>query len=87
MIIKGLKKAVGDYNRANAGGKYDPFYGLLMFNKETGEIWTDEFCSGGHDSYRNYADENIVNLGRMMKEVEMPVSMANVKKFLETVDI
>lgn len=48
MKIKGLKTAVGDYKRANKEGYYSPRYGYLMFDRESGEIWTDEFYSLGH---------------------------------------
>lgn len=34
----GLKKAVGEYKKYNAGGKYSPEYGLLMLDKSTGEL-------------------------------------------------
>lgn len=33
MKIKGLKKAIGDYKRANEEGYYSPRYGYLMFDK------------------------------------------------------
>lgn len=47
MKITGLKKAVGEYQRANKEGYYSPKYGYLMFDKATGELWTDEFYSLG----------------------------------------
>ena len=42
MKIKGLKKAVGDYQRVNSDGPYSPCYGEIMLDAETGEIWTME---------------------------------------------
>lgn len=82
MKIKGLKKAIGDYKRVNAGGYYDPHYGFLMYDKSTGEIWTSEFYDFGHNSYIAYNDPDIVNLGRMMNENEIEINMANTKKFI-----
>ena len=81
--IKGLKKAVGDFQRANAEGYYSPRYGYLMFDKEDGSLWTDEFYSLGHNEWKEYHSETIVNLGRMMSEREIEVNMKNVKEFIE----
>lgn len=83
MKIKGLKKAVGEYQRLNAGGYYSPHYGCLMYDTEDGTIWTDEFYSFGHNSWKVYDSKSIVNLGRLMAEQGIPVSMANVKEFVE----
>lgn len=52
MKITGLKKAVGEYQRANKEGYYSPKYGYLMFDKATGELWTDEFYSLGHNEWK-----------------------------------
>lgn len=82
MKIKGLKKAVGEYQRANKGGYYSPRYGCLMFDKSDGELWTDEFYSLGHNSWKEYHSDTIVNLGSMMSEQEIPVTMQNVKEFI-----
>lgn len=81
--IKGLKKAVGEYRRANAGGYYSPRYGYLMFDKNTGEIWTDEFFSLGQNSWKEYHSDSIINLGRLMGEKNMDVTMKNIKQFVE----
>ena len=81
--IKGLKKAVGDYQRFNAEGTYSPRYGYLMFNKEDGTIWTDEFYSLGHNSWKEYNSKSIINLGKMMTEQEIEINMKNVKEFIE----
>lgn len=66
--IKGLKKAVGDYQRANAGGHYSARYGKLMLNARTGELWTDEFYSLGHNSWAEYEDSDIIDLGYSIAE-------------------
>lgn len=64
MKIKGIKKAVGDFNKLNAGGYYDPRYGILMLDRNSGEVWTDEFYSLGHNSFKVYHDEAIINLSK-----------------------
>lgn len=83
MKIKGLKKAVGDYKRANEGGPYSPRYGFLMFDLSDGELWVDEFYSLGHNDWKEYHSNSIVNLGHMMSEKGIGVNMKNVKNFLE----
>ena len=86
MKIKGLRKAVGDYQRANAEGYYSPRYGHLMYDAGDGEIWTDEFYSLGHNSYNAYKKSTVINLGRYMADLGMPVTMANVKKIIDDPD-
>lgn len=81
--IKGLKKAVGDYQRLNCGGYYSPTYGVLMFDTEDGSLWTDEFYSLGHNSWKVYHSDSIINLGDLMVERGMIVNMKNVKYFIE----
>ena len=81
LKIKGVKKAVGDYNRANAEGGHSPRYGFLMLDRSTGEVWTDEFYSIGHNEWKEYHDSAIIDLGYiMLKKMGLKVTMANVKK-------
>lgn len=82
--IKGLKQAIGDYNRANAEGYYSPSYGYLMFDPSTGEIWCDYFYSLGHNSWKEYHDPAIIDLGRAMRDrdPDCKISMATVKAFI-----
>lgn len=82
MKIKGLKKAIGDYKRANKEGCYSPRYGYLMFDKEDGEIWTDEFYSLGHNEWKEYHSDTIVDIGKMMSDQEIKINMKNVKDFI-----
>ncbi len=82
MKIKGLKRAISDYKRANMDGDFSPFYGYLMFDKGDGKVWTDEFYSLGHNEWREYHSEDIVNLGQMMSEREIEINMKNVKDFI-----
>lgn len=81
--IQGLKKAVGDYQRANEGGHYSPIYGCLMYDKADKTVWTDEFCSMGHNSWNDYSSDTIVNLSRMMIERGIEINMKNVREFIE----
>lgn len=78
--IKGLKRAVGDYQRANSEGYYSPRYGTLMFDYSDYSIWCDEFYSLGHNSWNEYDDSNVVNLGRCLQD---GVTMRSVKSFIE----
>lgn len=82
LKITGLKKAIGEYKRYNAGGYYSPRYGYLMFDKSTGELWTDEFYSLGHNSWNEYHSEDVINLGAMMAENGLEINMQNVKEFI-----
>ena len=84
MDIKGLKKAVGDYQRANSEGAYRPRDGVLMYDKSDGELWTDEFYSLGHNSWEEYHSESIVNLSSLMRERGVEVNMKNVQAFCES---
>lgn len=45
MKLKKLKKAVRDYRKFNQGGIFSPEYGILMFDKSDGELWTDYFTA------------------------------------------
>lgn len=83
MEIKGLKIAVGDYQRANSEGRNSSRYGYLMYDKATGEIWVDEFYSLGHNEWKEYHSESIINLGKMMEARNIDVTMKNVKEVIE----
>lgn len=82
MKIKGLKKAIGEYNRANRDGAYSPRYGILMFDYSDGEIWTDEFYDLGHGSWNEYHSDTIINLGAEMKRRGIHINMGNTKEFI-----
>ena len=84
MKIKGIKKAVGEYQRANSEGYYSPRYGKLMFDTETGEVWTDEFYSLGHNEWKEYHSAAVINLGGRMAEEEIDVNMKTVKEYILT---
>lgn len=82
--ILGLKKAVGDFRRANAGGYYSPRYGVMMLDRGTGEVWTDDFYDLGHNSWKEYKDRNIMNLSGYMGQRGIAVNMANVREVAES---
>ena len=60
--ITGLRKACRDYREANKDGYYSPRYGRMMLDIEKGELWTDEFYSLGHNSWKEYHDKSIVSV-------------------------
>lgn len=79
MKITGLRKAVSEYNRYNAGGYYSPEYAELMFDTETGELWTDYSYSLGHNSWKEYHDPAVINIGRM---IDGHITMESVKRYI-----
>lgn len=83
MKLKGLKKAVGDYKRANGNGYYSPRYGLMYFDKSTGEVWTDEHYDSGHGTYFNYISDDIVCISNAIEAMGRTVNMKNVRDFIE----
>lgn len=54
-----------------------------MFDKATGELWTDEFYSLGYNEWKQYQSNSIINLGRIMAENNIEINMKNVKSFIE----
>ena len=83
MKLKGLKKAIGDYKRANAEGKYSPSYGRLMLDKESGEIWTDCFYDIGHNSWKEYHSKSVIDIGRLVGREYEEVNMKTVQAYVE----
>lgn len=81
LKLKGLNKAIGDYHRANSGGPYSPRYGVLMLDKSTGEIWTDEFYDLGHKHFAVYKSDDIINLGYMMENDGYEITRDNIKEY------
>ncbi len=79
MKITGLRKAVSEYNRYNADGYYSPEYGELMFDTETGELWTDYFYSLGHNTWKEYHDPAVINIGRAIDDY---ITMESVKRYI-----
>ena len=81
--IKGLKKAVGDYHRCNAGGGYSPHYGYLMFDAEDNTLWTDEFCDFGHGSWVAYSSPTIYRIDADVIMEYGKVAMQTVRQYIE----
>ena len=81
LKLQGLNKAIGDYHRANSGGPYSPRYGVLMLDKSTGEIWTDEFYDLGHNSFAEYISDDIINLGYRMENEGWEITRDNIKEY------
>lgn len=79
MKINGLKKATGDYNKINEGGYIRRLYGDLMLDRETGDLWVDEYADV--NSYKRYYKSSIVVLfPRHRKDSDADrVTMAEVK--------
>jgi len=53
-IIKGIKLAVGDYNRNQN------LAAIMYFDKETGEVWTNVYAS--ENEWSEYHSKSIVSL-------------------------
>lgn len=81
-MLKGLKKAVGDYQRFNKGGCYSPEYGHLMYNTNTGELWTDYFYSIGHNSWKVYHDDAIIRIDNRIND---KITMKSVANYIDTI--
>lgn len=67
MALKGLKTAIGDYKKANAGGDFSPNYGVIMYNRKTESLWVDTFNDTTHMMRKMYEDANIVDLLKWSK--------------------
>ena len=83
MQIKGVKKAVGDYKRLNAGGQYSPRYGYLMLDRSTGAVWVDEFYAIGHGDFKQYHSTAVINLGNCIHADDKDINMATVRAYAE----
>lgn len=81
LKLQGLNKAIGDYHRANSGSPYSPRYGVLMLDKSTGEIWTDEFYSLGQNEWKEYHSKDIINLGLIMENECWQITRENIKEY------
>ena len=84
LKIKGIKKAIREYRQINKGGIFSPWYGELMYDKETHEAWTDSFYDIGHNSFKVYHDSGIIHLSNIMQRRDLPITEHNVMKFLGT---
>ena len=83
MKLTGLKTAVGEYQRFNRGGKFGAIYGRLMFDESDGHLWCAMFCDLGHDSWIDYHDSDVHEIGRDIEYRYGKVNMANVRDYIE----
>ena len=81
MKLHGLKKAVGDYQRANAGGVYSPIHGDMMLDTATGEIWTDEQTG---NNYRRYDSDTVVCLNNAILDSRIAVTMDSIRELVNS---
>ena len=79
--LLGAHKAVQEYKKYNANGLFSPEYGYLMLDCESGELWTDYFYSLGHNMWKEYHNDSIVNLGSVMQEQSIEVNEEYVIEF------
>lgn len=63
-------------------------YGALMFDRSTGEVWTDEFTNKA--SYRIFNDDDIIDLGHVISNHRYKITKKSVEyyatKYLKTCD-
>lgn len=82
MNIIGIKPAVGIYEEIERKAKKDlAWYGAIMFDVLTGEVWCDEFYDISHTSYKNYKGQGIINLSRIILLNGEKVTMKTVKEY------
>ena len=55
-----------------------------MLDRSTGELWIDEFYSLGHNEWKEYKDDAIINLIKYTESQEdNEINMINVKEWAE----
>lgn len=71
LVIKGIKKASGETCNWNprSGG-----YTEIFYNTETGEVWTVDQVSLGHNSYTVYDNPAIIKIA----ETEVKMTMQEI---------
>lgn len=68
LIIKGLKKASSATWNAgyNSGWYFD-----IMYDRSTGQVWTDTHYSIGQNSWNEYHDSDIIRVLRCSTHITM----------------
>ncbi len=76
MKLKGIKKAVGDFNNWQGHAE-------IMMNVETGEIWCDIFASG--NEWKQYHSDTIFKVTSKvrMDERDDRVTMKEIRQLIE----
>lgn len=80
MKIKGIKKAVGDFNRWIGCAR-------IYFDRSDGQVWTNEYHSAG--SYSNYASNDIIEIhskGAQMASNWDKTSMKELRSMIEELE-
>lgn len=83
MQLKGLKKAVGDYQRANAEG-HSYVFGRLMFDVDSGELWTERIYKRNDNQRKAYPGRKVIDLGRVVEKAYGKVTMKTVCAVADT---
>lgn len=78
-----LKKAIKDYIDFNKCGYYNPRYGVIMINREDGAVWTDEFYSLGHNSWKVYNSKSIISLSQELLVRNIEITKQNFDIIME----
>lgn len=83
--IKGVKKAVSEYNSWMSGqGKAR--YAYIMYDKNTGEVWTDVYDDLGRNTWDEYHDKSIINISGILNEWGLKTSMQNIKECIDWIE-
>ena len=77
LKITGIKKVAGESKSLR--GPYSSIYLQLNYDRETGEVWTDEFVDSNYSFRHIYHNENIINCGIICD----PVRMNEIREMVE----
>lgn len=80
MEIKGIEKVVEDSKCLT--GRERGLYLQLNYNRETGEVWTDEHYNLGQNDWTEYDNKNIIRCGNICR----PVTAKKIREIIESVD-
>lgn len=80
--IKGIQKAVGEFQRYDSNSAFSPTFLVLLFDTESYSLWTEEYYRLGLNNWREFNSDTVVDLGSMMGERRIPINMKNVKEFV-----
>ncbi len=75
LKIVGLKKVAGESKHLKC---WKGEYLQVNYDKNSGKIWTDFFCSF-NKSWKEYHDSNVINCGNIYEKV----TMQDVRKIVE----
>jgi len=81
LPMKGLKSAAG--LTKNLKGYYTGHYVQISYNTKNGEILTDYHYNLGHNSWTQYHDKSIINIGNISEPATMQEIADMIKERLE----